>query len=190
MAHGLQLGVIFVIGAVDVRDERERVAREADLGGDGVVEAEDAANGVGVDVRAGGVEDERATGLAVAFDFSGDLGVEEGRDFLFGEGVSEFGEPGARHFPEVGEEDAFEVAGAEDAEGAEGEGWEEDGRVGAAPAFAAEDVVTEEGLRIVGQESLIEIEEGAGHPTSNAMRAGCLSWRGPLKTSCVRSLPR
>ena len=76
MAHGLQLGVIFVIGAVDVRDERERVAREADLGGDGVVEAEDAANGVGVDVRAGGVEDERATGLAVAFDFSGDLGVE------------------------------------------------------------------------------------------------------------------
>ena len=190
MAHGLQLGVVFVIGAIDVGDEREGVAGEADLGGDGVVEAEDAADGVGVDVRAGGVEDECAAGLAVAFDFSGDLGVEERWDFLFGEGVGECGEPGAGHFPEVGEEDAFEVAGAEDAEGAEGEGWEEDGWVEAAPAFAAEDEIAEEGLRIVGQESLIEIEEGAGHPTSNAMRPGCLSWRGLLKTSCVRSLPR
>lgn len=190
MAHGLQFGVVFVIGAVDVGDERERVAGEADLGGDGVVEAEDAADGVGVDVRAGGVEDERASGLAVAFDFGGDVGVEEGWDFLFGEGVGEFGEPGARHFPEVGEEDAFEIAGAEDAEGAEGECWEEDGGVGAAPAFAAEDEVTEESLRIVGQESLVEIEEGAGHPSSNAMPPVSLSWRGALKTSCVRSLLR
>ena len=134
-----------------------------DRGADGVVEAEAGGDGGDAEGGAGGVEDEGAAVGAVAGDFGEEIWVEGGENVLFDKGAEEGVDFGGAEAAEVGEEEAFEGFGAEEAEGAEEDGGDEEEEVGAAEGVFFEDVITEKALGVVGQEGLVEVEDGEGH---------------------------
>jgi hypothetical protein len=161
--HGWELRFVLVVGSIDAGDKGQPRAIPADFGGDGVVELQHPADGGGVDVGAGGIEDERAAFPAVAFRCGHDFRVEERADFGSGKGFRHFGQTIRGHAPEVGKKDALESAGTDRSGGAQGGYGQESREVDSPPALSPEHIIAEQGLGIVGQQRLVEIEEGNGH---------------------------
>jgi len=161
--HGREFGGVFVIGAVDFRDEWLKRADD-DRGAESVVEAEDAGDFADAEIGAGGVEHEGAAVASVAVDFGGEFRVDQGWDDGFGEFAGQVGEAFGGHEPEVAEEDAFEFAGVEDAEQSGGRKGGGERQEEPAQAMAFEDKLAEEQLGVVGEQGAIKVEEGeSGH---------------------------
>ena len=77
--------------------------------------------------------------------------------------MRQFRQVSPRHAPEVAEEGPLHAAGADEMQGLERERGSENTQIHPPPAVALQDKIAEERLSIVGEESLVEVEEGKRH---------------------------
>ena len=136
---------------------------EADRGADGMMESRAGCRWPRRRRRGSGVQNEGPAGGALRSTSGQEFRIEGGQDFLFDKGGDELFQFRLGEAAQVGQEDALQGAGAEQMGRFEHGGRPEQGEVGPAEGMLFQDEIAEQNLGIVGQQRLIEVEDGEGH---------------------------